>query len=421
MKLIYRITLRLALVLLPIIALWAYIFYNTMVGEINDESDDSLVEFADIVIRRHLVGEPLPQLNSGSNNSYTIVPLPEGETVEPYMTFHDEMVYIPEQRETEPARVLTTVYMGDDDMMYKLTVAMPTFERNDLLSAILWYTLVLYVILIVTIIVTTTLIVYSSMRPLYYLLGWLDRYIPGRRPERLPSSNVVEFDKLNNAAQTTLDRIEEQFELQKQFIGNASHELQTPLAIIGNRIEWIIDNTQLSEEQFAELAKIQNSLSRLVRLNRTLLLLTKIDNGQFPELADIDIAALVRGELEIYTELYSHRSITASSTIADRCIVRMNDSLANTLITNLLKNAFVHSADGAQVTVTLTTDRLIVANSGDEPLDETQIFERFYHSGKSGSTGLGLPLVNSICRYYGFEKGYSYKDGEHRFTVIFKQ
>ena len=421
MKLIYRITLRLALVLLPIIALWAYIFYNTMVGEINDESDDSLVEFADIVIRRHLVGEPLPQLNSGSNNSYTIVPLPEGETVEPYMTFHDEMVYIPEQRETEPARVLTTVYMGDDDMMYKLTVAMPTFERNDLLSAILWYTLVLYVILIVTIIVTTTLIVYSSMRPLYYLLGWLDRYIPGRRPERLPASNVVEFDKLNNAAQTTLDRIEEQFELQKQFIGNASHELQTPLAIIGNRIEWIIDNTQLSEEQFAELAKIQNSLSRLVRLNRTLLLLTKIDNGQFPELADIDIAALVRGELEIYTDLYSHRSITASSTIADCCIVRMNDSLANTLITNLLKNAFVHSADGAQVTVTLTSDRLIVANSGDEPLDETQIFERFYHSGKSGSTGLGLPLVNSICRYYGFEKAYSYKDGEHRFTVIFKQ
>ncbi|MBP3613239.1 MAG: HAMP domain-containing histidine kinase [Bacteroidaceae bacterium] len=421
MKLIYRITLRLALVLLPVIALWAYIFYNTMVGEINDESDDSLVEFADIVIRRHLVGEPLPQLNSGSNNSYTIVPLPEGETVEPYMTFHDEMVYIPEQRETEPARVLTTVYMGDDDRIYKLTVAMPTFERNDLLSAIFWYTLVLYVILIITILVATTLIVYRSMRPLYYLLGWLDRYIPGRRPERLPSSNVVEFDKLNNAAQTTLDRIEEQFELQKQFIGNASHELQTPLAVIGNRVEWIIDNTQLSEEQYAELAKIQHSLSRLVRLNRTLLLLTKIDNGQFPELADVDIAALVRGELEIYTDLYSHRSITASATIADCCIVRMNDSLANTLITNLLKNAFVHSADGAQVTVTLTTDKLIVANSGDEPLDETQIFERFYHSGKSSSTGLGLSLVNSICRYYGFEKAYSYKDGQHIFIVEFKQ
>ena len=110
MKLIYRITLRLALVLLPVMALWAYIFYNTMVGEINDESDDSLVEFADIVIRRHLVGEPLPQLNSGSNNSYTIVPLPEGETVEPYMTFHDEMVYPRTTRDRARTRAHNGVY-----------------------------------------------------------------------------------------------------------------------------------------------------------------------------------------------------------------------------------------------------------------------------------------------------------------------
>ena len=148
MKLIYHITLRLALILLPVITLWAVVFYYTMVGEINDESDDSLVEYAEIVIRRHLAGEPLPALNNGSNNSYTIVPLPQGETVEPYMTFHDEMVYIPEQRDTEPARVLTTVYMDDDERMYRLTVAMPTFERDDLLSAIFWYTLVLYILLL---------------------------------------------------------------------------------------------------------------------------------------------------------------------------------------------------------------------------------------------------------------------------------
>lgn len=419
MKLIYRITLRLSLVLMPVIALWAVVFYYTMVSEINDESDDSLVEYADFVIRRHLAGEPLPPLNSGSNNSYTIVPLPEGEAVEPFMTFYDEMVYIPEQRETEPARVLTTVYMDRNDRMYRLTVTMPTFERDDLLSAIFWYTLLLYIILIITIIIATTLIVYRSMRPLYYLLGWLDRYIPGKRPERLPTSNIVEFDKLNNAAQMTLDRIEEQFEQQKQFIGNASHELQTPLAVIGNRIEWIIDNTHINEEQYAELAKIQHSLNRLVRLNRTLLLLTKIDNGQFPELSDIDVAALVRDGVEIYTDLYSHRSITADLTVAGSCIVRMNDSLANTLVTNLLKNAFVHSADGAKVVITLSDNSLVVANDGDEPLDETQIFQRFYHSGKSGSTGLGLPLVNSICRYYGFKKSYAYKDGQHLFTVIF--
>lgn len=418
MKLIYHITLRLALILLPVITLWAVVFYYTMVGEINDESDDSLVEYAEIVIRRHLAGEPLPALNNGSNNSYTIVPLPQGETVEPYMTFHDEMVYIPEQRDTEPARVLTTVYMDDDERMYRLTVAMPTFERDDLLSAIFWHTLVLYILLLITIILATTLIVYRSMQPLYALLKWLDKYTPGRRPERLPHSKIIEFDKLNHSAQTTIDRTEEHFEQQKLFIGNASHELQTPLAIIGNRIEWLVNNTPLSEEQYAELAKIQRSLTRLVRLNRTLLLLTKIDNGQIPESSDVDIAALLRDETETYCEIYSHRSIVCTSSIKGRHIVRMNESLASTLVTNILKNAFVHSADGAHISVTLTGSEIIVSNDGNEPLDSTQIFERFYHSGKSGSTGLGLPLVNSICRYYGFGVSYRFDEGQHHFIIV---
>lgn len=409
--------MRLALVLLPVIALWAVIFYYTMVGEINDESDDSLVEYAEIVIRRHLAGEPLPSLNNGSNNSYTIVPLPRDEKTEPYMTFHDEMVYIPEQRDTEPARVLTTVYMDGSDQMYRLTVAMPTFERDDLLSAIFWHTLILYILLLITIIIATTLIVYRSMQPLYTLLKWLDKYTPGRRPERLPHSRIIEFSKLNHSAQTTIDRTEEHFEQQKLFIGNASHELQTPLAVIGNRIEWLVDNTPLNEEQYAELAKVQRSLTHLVRLNRTLLLLTKIDNGQIPEATEIDIASILRDETETYCEIYSHRSIVCTSRIVGSRIITMNESLASTLITNILKNAFVHSADGAHINVVLTQESITISNDGDEPLDREQIFERFYHSGKSGSTGLGLPLVNSICRYYGFGVSYHFDKGQHHFII----
>lgn len=418
MKLIYHITLRLALVLMPVIALWAVVFYYTMVAEINDESDDSLVEYAEIVIRRHLAGVPLPQLNNGSNNSYTIEALPH--KVEPYMTFHDEMIYIPEQNDTEPARILTTVYLDGKDQMYRLTVSMPTFERDDLLSAIFWYTLVLYLLLVLIIIIATTLIVYGSMKPLYALLKWLDRYVPGKKREQLPTTNIIEFGILNNSAQMTMCRIDELFEQQKQFIGNASHELQTPLAVIGNRIEWLIDNTKLSEEQYIELANVQRSLARLVRLNRTLLLLTKIDNGQFPEVADVDFAQLLHDETEIYIDLYSHRSITCNKDIVDSCIKSINESLANTLVTNLLKNAFVHSADGAHINILLTKDRLVVANDGDTPLDDSQIFERFYHSGNSGSTGLGLCLVNSICRCYGYKVTYLFTAGQHTFTIDFK-
>lgn len=417
MKLIYRIALRLSMVLLPLLTLWAVIFYYAMVDEINDESDDSLVEYAETIIRRQLAGRPLPEQNNGSNNSYSIVPLGAGVTVEPYMTFHDEMVYIPEQQDTEPARVLTTVFTDDDDMMYRLTVAMPTFERDDLLVAVFWHILALYVVLLLTVLLVTTLVFHRSMRPLYALLGWFERYVPGCPVDPVPHSDVPEFHRLGTAADRAVRRAEEYFDRQKQFIGNASHELQTPLAVIGNRIEWLADNTALTEEQFAELSKMRTSLSGLVRLNKTLLLLTKIDNGQIPDTVDVDISAVIRREADTYSEIYAHRQITCTLDLTGVFTVSMNESLADVLVGNLIKNAFRHSPDGATVSVTLHDNILTVSNDGAEKLDSERIFDRFYHSGSSGATGLGLALVSSIGRYYKLRIGYEFRDGRHLFTV----
>ena len=417
MKLIYRITIRLALILLPIITLWAVIFYYTMVAEINDESDDSLVEYAETIIRRHLSGRELPTLNSGSNNSYTIVRLDSHDANEPFMTFHDEMVYIPEQEDTEPARVMTTVFMDEEENYYRLQVAMPTFERDDLISAIFWYVVVLYLLLVLVILVTTTIIFYHNMKPLYRLLAWFDSYVPGKKHVAAPDSPVLEFHKLSVAARLAVERAEVYLDQQKQFIGNASHELQTPLAVIGNRIEWLIDNTSLQEEQYVELSKIQHSVAAMVRLNRTLLLLTKIDNGLFPEVSNLDLVALIKDELEQFGEVYSHKGIGCTAELPRSCVVEINESLAKVLVGNLIKNAFVHSASECEVRVVLNNNRLQVSNKGDEALDPELVFNRFYHKGGPSSTGLGLALVKSICRYYNYKVSYSYMEGCHNFTV----
>lgn len=417
MKLIYRIGLRLTMFLLPIMALWAVIFYYAMVDEINDEADDSLSDYSEMIVRLQLAGRPLPPLNSGSNNSYTIVPLDSGTVYEPYMHYHDEMVYIPEEEDTEPARVLTTIFFDENDHFYKLTVAMPTFERDDLLRAVFWHIVALYLVLLVTTLIVTTLIFHRNMHPLYKLLKWLDKYTPGRKSETLPLSDVVEFQKLTKAVGLAMNRADEYFEQQKEFIGNASHELQTPLAVIGNRIEWLINSTAITEEQYIELSKIQRSLSRLVRLNRTLLLLTKIDNGQFPESCDVDLVAIIKSELEIYNDIYADKSIVCDVNLPASFVVEMNESLANTLLSNLLKNAFLHSAEGANVSISITDRVLTVKNSGEVALDSNVVFNRFYHDGKNGSTGLGLALVSSIGRYYSLQIGYSFQDRNHCFSV----
>ena len=305
---------------------------------------------------------------------------------------------------------------------YLLTVSTPTFEREDLLLSVFWHLVALYAILIITILSVTTLIFNYSMRPLYRLLSWLDGYNLGNGVENLPvCTHVTEFKKLTESARSTIERAEKYYERQKQFIGNASHELQTPLAVLGTRIEWMIDNTPLTEEQFAELTKMRQSLHRLNRLNRTLLLISKIENAQFNERHEVDIAELINNELEIYHEIYAGKEIKCNTEMPAHFIASMDESLATTLVTNLIKNAFLHTTDGGTIDISLSNGTLTVSNSGEESLDATRLFDRFYTSGKSGSTGLGLALVKSIAEFYNYDLRYNYNNGKHRFSVKFKE
>ena len=420
MKLIYRVALRLSLVLLPIMALWATLFYFTMVDEINDEADDTLEDYSELIITRMLAGHELPPLNSGSNNSYSIMPVDSVyASTHPRIHYYSADVFIPEKNETEPARILTTIFRNNDGRWYELKVTTPTFEKEDLFEAILYWVVFLYVLLLITIFGLTIWVFNYSMRPLYVLLRWIDGYTPGRKSVSIPNdTKISEFRKLNVAVQDAVLRSEEFFEQQKQFVGNASHELQTPLAVLGNRIEWLLDNTDPNETQMSELFKMQQTLGHIVRLNKALLLLTKIDNRQFPESVKVDIAAMIREQVSIYEEIYASRNIACTMNCTEPFVVHMNESLASTLVTNLLKNAYVHTPENGRVEVSIHGRTLTVSNNGDKPLDVDRIFDRFYQgTKKEGSTGLGLALVSAICRYYGLNIEYRFEQGQHRFSV----
>ena len=422
MKLIYKVTIRLALVILPVLLLWATVFYFAMVNEVNDETDDSLEEYAEMIAQRVITGEELPKPGDGSNNTYAIELLPATENYRDSKEYEDCEVYLSKKGETEPARVLTMIFHDNDGMPYRLVVSTPTFEREDVIEAILIHIVILYTVLVCTILIVTILVFKFSMEPLYSLLKWLDGYRPGNGTEGFPDEDsVLEFRKLTSAARETIERAENHLERQKQFIGNASHELQTPLAVLGNRIEWMMDNTTLTEEQFAELSKMRQSIHRLTRLNRTLLLLSKIDSGHFLDRSPVDIVAIIENELEVYKEIYADKDIRCSVKMPRYFVVEMDEMLATTMVSNLLKNAFVHSHSGGTVEIVISHGVLSVSNNGDEALDERRLFDRFYTSGKTGSTGLGLALVKSISDYYDFALNYGFRDGIHCFSVGLKK
>ena len=170
MKLIYRIVIRISLLLTLVLGVWAVFFYMAMMDEVNDEVDDSLEDYSEIIIIRALAGEELPSQNTGSNNQYYLK-----EVTEEYadsregITYKDSMVYIVEKDETEPARILTTIFKDDEGRYHELTVSTPSIEKDDLRDAIQVWIIFLYVALLFCIIIISVWVFYRNMRPLYVL------------------------------------------------------------------------------------------------------------------------------------------------------------------------------------------------------------------------------------------------------------
>ena len=421
MKLLIKITASLAAAFTVLLALWAVFFYFATMDEINDETDDSLIDYSDGLIIRKLAGVELPSEDNGTNNTYYINEVSEEfASSRPWIIFEYREVFISAKAEFESARVLSRIFKDSEDRYFELTVAVPTVEREDIQRSILWWIVALYVVLLFSVLCISVWVVSINMRPLKAMLKWLDDYNPGKSMPPVPSdTNVTEFVRLSDTIKNAAARFDEQYREQKHFIGNASHELQTPLAACSNRIEILLDSPELTENQANELVKVHRELQNLIRLNRTLLLLTKIENGQFPETSRIDFSSIVADSVEMFGEIYPSKGISVRKDISSRFIYAMNSQLASILVRNLLKNAFIHSGENAEIDVSMSSDGFSIANPGQLPLDGEKIFSRFYHSNSSseGSTGLGLAIADSICRSYGLALSYSFNNGKHVFSV----
>ena len=421
MKLIYHIIIRLSILLSVILAIWAIFFYIAMIDQVNDEIDDSLEDYSEQIMMRFLAGEEIPSKSNSSNNQYYLSEItPEYAQSKPHISYIDSMVYIPLKQETEPARILTTIYKDENGKYYELVVLTPTIEKKDLKEAILFWIIFLYISLLLIIVVVNIWVHKRSNRPLYKLLAWMEKYNVGENNIPLENdTDIIEFKKLNEAAIRNMKRAEEVFEEQKQFIGNASHEIQTPLAVCRNRLENLMDDETLTENQLEELNKTYQTLDYITKLNKTLLLLSKIENKQFPEKNDVDFNAIIYKFIEDYKEAYSYMNISVEIRENGIFTAKMSDVLASILINNLIKNGYLHNMENGELFIEIAPSKIVFKNTGQEfPLNSKLIFERFYQgSKKEGSLGLGLALIKSICDLEKLNIHYYYNNNFHCFEI----
>lgn len=243
--------------------------------------------------------------------------------------------------------------------------------------------------------------------------------------EPLPETDVQEFSQLNAALNRLMDSSVAQYRLQKEFTENASHELQTPVAVLQSRLDMLLQSPDLTERQAALVQDMYGVTGRMARLNRDLLLLAKMENRQFDKGEQVDIAAVVRDLLPDWQTLAGDLMLRVEGT-EQPIPVTADRTLVETLFNNLVINAIRHNRAGGEIDITLRPTGVSVTNTSDLPaLDADKIFERFYQpamavpavpaSGKGN--GLGLAIAKAVCAYHGWTIRYAYTAGRHCFEV----
>lgn len=428
MKLMHYISYRLVAFTAVIVAFWSVFFYFEMMNEINDEVDDSLENYAETIIMRSLVDGEVPLNPIGSTNQFFQRPVTvEYAQTHEHIKYADRDVFILEKNEYEPARVLTYIYQNDQGQYFELEVSTPHIDKDDLRLTIFYGILSLFIALLLSIIVVNLFSLYRTMQPLNRLLEWVRHFQIGKINQPLDNpTQIQEFAQLNTAIEECMRYGQELFEQQKTFIGNASHEMQTPIAATMNRLETLLDDDTLTEEQMSGLLKAIHSLENMSQLNRSLLMLCKIDNGQFNDLQSINFMTLSE---EIVSELqpfYENLNISLEVRNINPFVAKMDVTLARMMLSNLIKNAFTHNHVGGTITIMSDTRQFSIVNDGkSQPLDSTRIFELFYrdnqnvseYNGKHSSTGIGLALVRAICLQSGLKITYHYEEGRHSFSI----
>lgn len=235
-------------------------------------------------------------------------------------------------------------------------------------------------------------------------------------------TKIKEFSVLNKSLELLMRKDKDMYQIQKEFTENASHELQTPLAIVCTKLDLIMQEN-LNENQTRIVSDLYYLCIRMGHLNRNLLILAKIENSQYATKDSIDILSMLEKTIPHYRLLNEHVSIHVDDKGSKKqiCIVA-NRVLLECLVKNLIVNAIRHSTKNNDVNVVVEKNKLSVINVSDNnaPLDPNLIFRRFaVGSTTRGGNGLGLSIVKAICDFHGWRIEYLFKEGKHTFEVSF--
>jgi len=305
--------------------------------------------------------------------------------------------------------------------LYQVSVNQSKTETEDLLQLIILVTICMIGLILLSNYIINRKLVAGLWKPFYQTIDNIRDYqLEIREPLQLSKQSIDEIDLLNDSLNKMTNRIYQDYYALRSFTENASHEMQTPLAVIRSKVESLLQDAEGKEKTIQQLLVIEDATLKLSRLHQSLLLLTKLENRQFQPDEPVNLTAI------LHTKIAEREEFIASKKLiflinAKEVVHPFHQHLAEILINNLLNNVIRYTPEAGTVEITLTQQSLSIKNTATNgPLDSDKIFQRFYKEEQSAeSTGLGLAIIKEICKLAGFTIQYEFVDNKHHFTIYF--
>ena len=385
--------------------------YFNIERSLRKEIDEEL-QFSKVLWIRHLNNIPADKDILQLNNPF--IQIEKTNTFNNNEHFSDTLLYEPAEKEPVPYRNLT-IFIKRNNQAYKLSFQRSVVEQGDVFNN-------LFVLMCV---------VFGGLLLLFFLINlYINNKLwkPFNRTlEKITSLNmqqlqqvhfdkvsIKEFDALNKSLNAMTNKMQEDYLSMKTFTQNASHEIQTPLAIIQSKLEVLLQDNLLTAAQTIAIVSALEATQRLSKLNQALLLITKIENNQFTAEKKISIKTIVEKYVSFFIELLAQKKIKPVILVTEDWELFIHPLLADMLVSNLLSNAMHYNIDGGEILITITANSCIISNTSLLPLIEPALlFRRFVKQNTTSGNGLGLAIVKEICDTNNITIQYDYNNDLH--------
>ena len=412
MKLLSRLSIRylvFSMVVMIVSGIAIYLIFSVIIRQqIDEQLSGNLTK-----VETHLAETHTPFLIEPFGTIQVV-----GQSTES-VVFSDTLIYNPTDEESEEFRQVRAT-KRIDDTFYRITLLKSKIESGDLQETLAVVLILALLIMTIALTLLNRKVARWVWQPFFSNLGTISRFsVTDQKPLELGNTGISEFDQLNRVLEKLTGKIISDFRNQRQFSEDVSHELQTPLAIIMSRIESLLNDPELDRRHSVILSGIYTTTQRLSKLNKELILLSKIENNQFASDEKIIFRNLISEKLEEFGELIRLKNLITRTEIYEDSAVTIDPTLAGILIDNLLSNCIRHTPEGGTILIKAGGGKLVFSNSGTSPIPDTErLFSRFYKADPtSGSPGLGLAIVKKICDLHHINIWYSFTDSLHCFTV----